>query len=187
MFPPEPGQDESSAPAHSESPLPHSNGPQFPPPEPAHFEVPAADVQPTDASGGVDSPCGAQPRARWKCVCGKTFRRRQELKRHLDQVDKPRQMCPFKPCPYNWLRPDKIKAHIMNVHASKFSSCPNLLEKIGKLRGKEMIEFLDEVSKAYDFDTPDTLAYLLPPPPLLEALGECGTFYLRCVLRLENK
>jgi hypothetical protein len=75
----------------------------------------------------------------------------------------------------------------MNVHASKFSSCRNLLEKIGKLRGKKMTEFLDEVSKAYDFDTPDTLAYLLPPPPLLEALGECGTFYLRCVLRLENK
>jgi hypothetical protein len=105
----------------------------------------------------------------------------------LDEVDKPRQMCPFKPCTYSWIRAGKIKAHIMKDHASKFSSCRNLLEKIGKLRGKKMIEFLDEVSKAYDFDMPDTLEYLSPLPPLLEALGESRTFSLRCVLRLENK
>jgi hypothetical protein len=176
MFPPEPGQEESNAPAHYEIPLPPSSGPQFPPPEPTHSDILTANVQPTDASGGVDLPGGAQPRC--KCVCGKTFGRRQELKRHLDQVDKPRQMCPFKPCTYNWIRLDKIKAHIINDHANKF--CPDLLEQICKLRGKKMIEFLDQVLDAYDFDTPDT--YVLPLPPLLEAPGASGiVFYIRCV------
>jgi hypothetical protein len=178
MFPPEPGQDELNAPAHSEILPPSSgfSGPQFPPPEPAHFEVLAAGVQPTDASGGVDLPGGAQPRC--ECVCGKTFGRRQELRRHLDQVHKPQQMCPFKPCTYNWIRHAKIKAHIINDHADKF--CPDLLEQIRKLRGKKMVEFLDQVLDAYDFDMPDT--YVLPLPPLLEAPGASGiAHYIRCV------
>jgi hypothetical protein len=83
-------------------------------------------------------------------------------------------MCPFKPCTYNWIRLDKIKAHIINDHADKF--CPNLLEQIRKLRGKKMIEFLE----AYDLDMPDTS--LLPLPPLLEASGASGiVYYIRCV------
>jgi hypothetical protein len=185
MFPPEPGQDESNAPSHSEIPLPLSNGSQFPPPEPAHFEVFAADVLAIDASGGVDSPGGAQPR--WECFCGQTFGRGQELRRHLVQVDQPRQTCPFKLCTYNWKRLDKIKAHIMNVHASKF--CPKLLEEIRNLRGKKMDKFLEqlEVLDAYDLDMLDT--YQLPPcqPHLLEAPGASGIYYLRCVPKRENK
>jgi hypothetical protein len=87
-------------------------------------------------------------------------------------------MCPFKPCPYDWKRLDKIKAHIMKDHANKF--CPNLLKQIRKLRGKKMIEFLDQVLDAYDFDMSDT--YLVPLPLLLEMPGASRIeYYIRCV------
>ena len=170
MLPPEPS---SNAAAHSEFPEFPSTESLFPPPEPIHSTDLAADVQAIDASRGVDSPGGAQHR----CVydnCGQIFKRRQELTRHLNQVHNPVQMCPFEPCLYTWKRPDKIKAHIINVHGSEF--CPKVLEQIHKLKGKRVIEFLG----ACAFAICDT--YPLHLPPLLEPSGgDSGVYYLRWV------
>ena len=152
-------QDELNTAAHT--------GSQIPPPEPAYSEDLTADVHAIDASWGVDLPGGAQPR--WKCVCGQTFGRRQELGRHLA----PWKMCLLKPCTYTWKRTEKIKAHIINDHASEF--CQKVLEKIGKLRGNALIKLLD----AYEFEVPDACSLDLPPLP--ELSGEYGKYCLRSV------
>ena len=169
-LPPEYGRDESNATAHSEILVIPSTAPQSLPLEPAHSADLA--IHAVDASGGVDSPSPSE--TRFRCGhCPKTFGRQQELTRHLEQVDKPRQICPFKPCTYNWIRPDKIKAHIINVHGSE--CCSKVLEEIRKLRGKKVIDFLD----AYDFEMYDKSQ---PWQPLLEPSGiEPWVFYLRCV------
>ena len=170
MLPPEPG---SNAAAHSELPELPSTESLFPPPELIRSTDLTADVQAIDGSRGVDSPGGAQHRCDHN-NCGQIFKRRQELTRHLNQVHNPGQKCPLKSCLYTWKRPDKIKAHIINVHGSEF--CPKVLEQIHKLRGKGVIEFLD----AYAFDICDT--HLLHLPPHLEPSGgESGVYYLRCV------
>jgi len=116
-------------------------------------------------------------------ICGRCFKRPQERTRHLRQVHQPQRKCPFQPCAYNWKRPDKINAHITNVHGSKL--CPLVTEGVRALRGKEVTEFVD----AYDFERPDG-TYVLLPLPLLASVAPSGEseLYLRdyCECRLER-
>ena len=145
-----------------------SDASQFSPPEPAQPADLAGDVQVSEAVGSANSPDGVLPRCEH---CDKTFGRPQELKRHSNQVHTPGRRCPFKPCPYTWKRPDKIRAHITKVHGSKL--CPSVIRGVRRLRGRDVLDFVD----AYDLDIPDEYVSLSVP---LEPSGESGP-YLRCV------
>ncbi|KAI9453914.1 hypothetical protein BJY52DRAFT_1286919 [Lactarius psammicola] len=72
-------------------------------------------------------------------TCGQTFGRPQDLRRHINDVHKPRRQCPF--CSYGWSRADKIKAHLTDAHRDELSA--EVLQGICALRGQAVVEFLD--------------------------------------------
>lgn len=51
----------------------------------------------------------------------------------------PLRRCPF--CPYEWSRPEKIKAHLTDAHHNILS--PENLQGICDLRGQKVVVFLD--------------------------------------------
>jgi len=71
--------------------------------------------------------------------CNKTFKRKQEYKRHNRDVHAIPRQCPF--CHIKWTRPDKIKTHIKNAH--KESVAPDVLLKIEALCGQRLTQHLD--------------------------------------------
>jgi hypothetical protein len=88
-----------------------------------------------------------RPKAKPTCADCKPergFKRIQELKRHRKDVHEPSRQCPF--CALRWTRPGKIKRHVKSRHCDKFTA--KLLGEFETLRGKEIIEFLDEY---YDY------------------------------------
>ncbi|KAH9066183.1 hypothetical protein EDB87DRAFT_1573806 [Lactarius vividus] len=115
---------------------------RFTQPTPSHirFLVP----QPSNSGNryGAHVCSDASPAAQ-KCypcqVCGKRFQMLQDLKRHeVQQHNSPRQ-CPF--CLYQWKRPDKIKARLVEVHRDVLSA--EILDQIRARRGKDLVEFLN--------------------------------------------
>jgi hypothetical protein len=137
----EPGQehDRTNASQFWEFLIHPSDAPQLPPPEAAQSADLATDVQVTEAAGDGNSPGGALPLC-W--ICSTSFKRSQELKRHLSQVHMPKRECPFgESCTHKWKRPAKIKDHIIEAHGSEFH--PEVLQEIRKLRGKGVEKFLD--------------------------------------------
>ena len=74
-------------------------------------------------------------------VCNREFTRNQEVKRHLKDVHTPKRKCPFKPCAFKWIRPDKVKTHITQAHRSEFH--PVVFQRMSKLCGKGLVEFVD--------------------------------------------
>ncbi|KAF8259968.1 hypothetical protein EI94DRAFT_1749906 [Lactarius quietus] len=83
------------------------------------------------------------PAGHYCCICPelKAFGRQQELNRHLRQVHQPPRGCPFESCNYEWKRPDRIKAHIINVHGSLL--CPVITKAVRGLYGKNILNFVD--------------------------------------------
>ncbi|KAH9178363.1 hypothetical protein EDB89DRAFT_1170384 [Lactarius sanguifluus] len=71
--------------------------------------------------------------------CNLIFGRSQEFKRHFLQVHTPPRRCPL--CPYKWTRPDKVKAHLMNVHRDEFPQ--EVLNEIHAKRGQHLVAYLD--------------------------------------------
>ncbi|KAI9436238.1 hypothetical protein H4582DRAFT_1965268 [Lactarius indigo] len=141
------------------------DAPQFLPPEVAKYKYAdlATAVEVIEAPGGNNG--GASHRCE-RAGCGKKFKRRQELKRHRNQVHKPQRICPFKLCAYKWKRPDKIRTHIIEVHGSEL--CPEVLQKLKALRGnpKGVVDFVDTDEFLRNFEPPAE-TYVLPsvPPP----------------------
>jgi len=80
-----------------------------------------------------------RPKVKHTC-CRTEFGRIQEFKRHRRDVHEPPRQCPF--CPLQWTRPDKIKHHVRSCHRDKFTA--KLLGDFEALRGKEIVEFLNE-------------------------------------------
>ena len=73
--------------------------------------------------------------------------RLQEFKRHLREVHQPRRQCPF--CDFMWVRPDKIKTHLVAKHQDRLS--PEMLADIKPLKGLQMAAFVDGfVTDPYD-------------------------------------
>ncbi|KAH8984986.1 hypothetical protein EDB86DRAFT_3084087 [Lactarius hatsudake] len=155
---------------------------QFPHPEAARFADLATNVQVIEAPGAGGGNGGAL----FRCEpCKKTFGRLQELKRHRNQVHKPQRICPFKLCTYKWKRPDKIRAHIIDVHCSEL--CPVVFKGVSALRGKPkgVVEFVNAYESGYSFEPPAE-PYVLPSGPPLEpfekfGLKECCGCYLESV------
>ncbi len=174
-----PSHDGTNAAQPQESLVHLGNASQFPPPEAAQPADLATDVQVIEALECGTSPGEALP----VCdVCGRRFGRPQELKRHSDQVHMPPRKCPIEFCTYKWKRPDKIKAHITEVHSSEF--CPEILQGIRTLRGKDVVKFVDDYEFGCNFEIAEP--YVLLSHHLLAPPGESGP-YLRCVfLRTKN-
>ncbi|KAH9173092.1 hypothetical protein EDB89DRAFT_1961238 [Lactarius sanguifluus] len=72
-------------------------------------------------------------------ICGQSFGRPQDLRRHFKDKHMPRSQCPF--CFYEWSRPDKIKTHLTDVHRDVLSA--EVLQGICALRGQAVVEFLE--------------------------------------------
>ncbi|KAI9436234.1 hypothetical protein H4582DRAFT_2160047 [Lactarius indigo] len=81
-------------------------------------------------SGGVRPLCE---------ICGQSFGRLQELRRHNSDKHMPPRKCPF--CSHEWTRPDRIKTHITDVHRGEFSA--EVLQGICSLRGQAVFNFFD--------------------------------------------
>ncbi len=75
-------------------------------------------------------------------ACRATFGRPQELARHTLAVHCPPRQCPF--CPYQWRRPYKIKAHIIDVHQDEFPQ--EVWSVILLLRHQDVVTFVDTLS-----------------------------------------
>jgi hypothetical protein len=78
---------------------------------------------------------------RWGCLhgdCKATFRRHQELKRHVVHVHMPPRRCPF--CLYTWRRPHNIKTHLIENHRDKFLR--EVLDEIPALGARDLVQFL---------------------------------------------
>lgn len=94
-----------------------------------------------------EPPMGQRPRP--VCVhCGADFGRAQERDRHVREKHGHRRRCPF--CDFMWARPDKIKAHTMANHAERFTT--EMLDELAALRGRRVIEFLDEHGHGLDME-----------------------------------
>lgn len=100
---------------------------------------------------GVRTLCGA---------CGMTFGRPQEFRRHVDEMHSltPRRQCPF--CSHEWTRVGKIKAHLAEAHHDVLSA--EVLQGIGALRGRAMVEFLNN----YEYLRAVIAEIYGPSPPL---------------------
>ncbi|KAH8992178.1 hypothetical protein EDB92DRAFT_1816023 [Lactarius akahatsu] len=81
-------------------------------------------------TGAVRPLCG---------ICGQSFGRPQDLKRHIKDKHMPRRQCPF--CSHEWSRPDRIKAHLTDAHRDALSA--EVLQGICALRGQAVVDFLE--------------------------------------------
>ncbi|KAH9053731.1 hypothetical protein EDB87DRAFT_164377 [Lactarius vividus] len=107
-------------------------------------------------------------------TCNKVFGRPQELKRHGNEVHKLQQrICPFKSCTYKWKRPDKIRAHIIDVHNSEL--CPVVIQGLRALHRKPegVVKFVNAYEFGYSFKPPAE-PYVSPPGPPLEPFEKFG-------------
>jgi hypothetical protein len=89
-----------------------------------------------------------RPRKPWCADCNREFARKQEFKRHLKDVHGPSRQCPL--CDFKWIRPDKIKAHIVANHQDEFA--PEVLDHIRRLCGQQIVAFVDGIEGPYDHD-----------------------------------
>lgn len=84
-------------------------------------------------------------------ICKKTFKRRQELMRHVRDVHGSPRQCPL--CPYEWTRAYKVKAHLLKVHSDEL--CPVVALGIRVLQGHDVVEFIDAHELLRGFETPE--------------------------------
>ncbi|KAH9961035.1 hypothetical protein BC827DRAFT_1155484 [Russula dissimulans] len=78
--------------------------------------------------------------------CSRSFKRKQEYKRHMKDVhidNDQKPQCPL--CTFKWTRPDKIKTHIISAH--KECLAPDILHEIDALRGRHLTQYLDKLSQ----------------------------------------
>ncbi len=97
-------------------------------------------------------------------VCDRTFKRAQELRRHLKEKHEPWRRCPF--CKFEWTRPDKIKLHITTYHRDRFAT--EVMADFRALYGKKVVAFLDGFDHRprprADMEGLETAPALRPPP-----------------------
>ena len=75
----------------------------------------------------------------------------------------PLRRCLF--CPHEWSRPEKIKAHLTDVHHDVLSS--EMLQDICALRGQQVVVFLDILESIRNNELSQTSAsptFLSPAP-----------------------
>ncbi|KAH9172727.1 hypothetical protein EDB89DRAFT_856972 [Lactarius sanguifluus] len=121
--------------------------PDFHPPRPRHLHL-QTPRRPSCSGRAVCLPGGRQ----YGCeLCKKTFKRRQDLMRHVRDVHGPPRQCPL--CPYEWSRAYKIKAHLLKAHSDEL--CPVVALGIRVLRGHDVVEFIDTHELLRGFETPE--------------------------------
>jgi len=118
----------------------------------AHFSLPetapftdAQEAEPPGhgcVSGGKQYVCGP---------CKKTFKRLQDIMRHVRDIHDPPRRCPL--CPYEWTRVYKIKAHLLKVHGDEL--CPMVSAGIRVLRGHDVVKFIDTYELLRSFEIPE--------------------------------
>ncbi|KAH9074303.1 hypothetical protein EDB83DRAFT_1953337 [Lactarius deliciosus] len=114
----------------------------------------AARFSPSETSQKTELPRqgGVSDGRQYGCgLCTKTFKRRQDLMRHVRDVHGPPRQCPL--CPYEWTRAYKIKAHLLKAHSDEL--CPVVALGIRVLRGHDVVEFIDTHELLRGFETPE--------------------------------
>lgn len=109
---------------------------------PSQIQSPASETAQSTYPQEIGAPVGGDMSDQLHCLyegCRATFQRPQEHKRHLIDVHTPRRRCPC--CPYEWCRPDIIKAHIEANHQDELSQ--EVLNEIRARRGRRLVAFLD--------------------------------------------
>ncbi|KAH9163725.1 hypothetical protein EDB89DRAFT_2019890 [Lactarius sanguifluus] len=95
-------------------------------------------------------------------VCGKHFRRLQELKRHEIDNHGPPRHCPL--CLYEWRRAFQIKSHLFNTHRDVLSA--ETLNGISARNGRDLVEFLNTEEQFFLNEIPQACG---SPTPIFPA------------------
>ncbi|KAI9428754.1 hypothetical protein H4582DRAFT_473195 [Lactarius indigo] len=130
----------------------------------SHDEARAAQFSPLETTAFTDAQKAklarhgnASSRKQYDCgPCKKTFKRLQDIIRHVRDIHNPPRQCPL--CHFEWTRAYKIKAHLLKVHTDEL--CPAVSTGVRGLRGHDVVKFIDTYELLRSFETPDIMKSL---------------------------